>query len=315
MLVLPTEAPRRRQTQGPARKGIFLTTGESLQVTNDAFAATVTAGLKPSKVSGLANNKVAALHMKNAIDPAWCDQVSERFSQHPETQREGVSPPIYSLGSHLYSCPSGALKSKYFCDAEKRNAAISAVLPGGYDPIVSFLQEACALNNAQFEYLSLNDASVRHGSIRLWGGGSHATSRGGRCYFAVPHEDYEETNADHAILEQIHDSNNVYSIIVCIDAVQGKEPETIVWDKRMSLEEIRDPDNRHPWASYGYNESLLKGIDAMSFCLQKGDMAIIPAHKVHAVIGFPGFRRCTYMAFFHLVKDSTTGFSKIIFRT
>jgi len=314
MLVVERKRPKMRRLGAGTTQEVLLATGESFQITNSAFSPTVTDGFQPTLLSALADEKIAALHMKNAIGLDWCDQVADQFACHPATTKEGVSPPIHSLGSHLYSCAKGELFSCYFQDIEQRNSAISSVLPDGHDPIVSFLQEACEVNNAQFEYLSFEDAIVRHGAFRRWGEGSQSIENG-RCYFAVPHEDYQETNADHSLLGQIHDTNNVYSVILCIDAVDNKEPETIVWDRRLTLEEVRDPNNNHPWASYGYKESLLKDSDAMLFRLKKGDAAIIPAHNLHAVIGFPGFRRCTYMAFIHFVKKESDGFSKMIFRT
>lgn len=313
MLVSESKATNAQYREAHSAQEILLAAGESLQIANSAFAATVTEGFQPSMLAGIANGKIPALHMQNAVDPAWCDQVAEQFKQHPATQKEGVTPPIYSLGTHLYSCPKGEEAACYFQGLEQRNEAIASVLPGGYDPIVSFLQDACRLNDIQFEYLSHNGVSVRHGALRMWGEGSQ-TSTDSRCYFAVPHEDYEETNAEHP-LPQIHDANNVYSIILCIDAVPDREPETIVWDRRMTLEEIRTPHNKHAWASYGYNESLVEGVDSILFRLKKGDAAIIPAHNIHAVIGYPGFRRCTYMAFFHFIKTTPAGFSKMVFRT
>lgn len=314
MLVSDHKITKTRDVKRHAVQEVLLATGESLKVTNGDFTETVAEGLQPAMLAALSDSKIPALHMKNAVSLEWCDQVSDRFVQHPDTKREGVSPPIYSLGSHLYSAPKSETFSGYFQEIEKRNLAISSVLPGGHDPIVSFLKSACAVNNAEFEYLSYSGESVRHGSLRLWGEGSQS-SEDGRCYFAVPHEDYEETNDDHALLDQIYNSNNVYSIILCIDAVEDREPETIVWDRRLTLEEIRHSGNKHPWASYGYSEAMLEGAEAMLFRLKKGDVAIIPAHNVHAVVGFPGFRRCTYMAFFHFIKTESGGFSKMIFRT
>ena len=293
---------------------IVLATGESLQITNNNFAAEVTEGFQPAILAKLVAGETLAIHMKNAVDPEWCQQVTERFIQHPATKTENVTPPIYSLGSHLYSCATGDEVSGYFLGVERMNGAIKSVLPEGHDPIVAFLQEACELNNAKFEYLSCNGISVRHGSLRIWGKGTQA-SNDKQYYFAAPHEDYEETNAKHPALHQIYGLNNLYSIILCIDAVVDREPETLVWNRRMTLEEIRNPDNKHAWSSYGYKESLIEGIDAVSIRLKKGDAAIIPAHNVHAVIGHPGFHRCSYMAFFHLVKTSPAGFSKMVFRT
>lgn len=293
---------------------IVLATGESLQVTDTNFAAAVMDGFQPAMLAPLITGETPAIHIKNAVDQQWCRQVTERFIQHPATKSENVTPPIYSLGSHLYSCPAGDEFSGYFRDVEQMNAAIASVLPEGYDPIVDFLQKACQLNGVHFEYLSCNGASVRHGSLRLWGEGAEV-SNDKLCYFAAPHEDYEETNAKHPALRQIYGSNNLYSIILCIDAVKDREPETLVWNRRMTLEEIRNPENKHAWSSYGYNESIIKGIDAISIRLKKGDAAIIPAHNIHAVIGYPGFRRCSYMAFFHLTQPTPTGFSKLVFRT
>lgn len=314
MLAFHSKAGIVRYDQDHAPRKISLQTGENLRIDNGDFAAAITDGFQPAMLELLAAGKIPALHMTNAIHPTWCDQISHQFTHHPATKREGVTPPIHSLGSHLYSCPKGETLSCYFRNIEDRNSAMATVLPDGYDPIVSFLRAACELQDADLEYLSYNGSMVRHGVLRLWGAGSRPEG-GGRCYFAVPHEDYEETNAEHSMLRQIHGSDNVYSMIICIDAVPDKEPETIVWNRRMTLDEIRDPANKHPWANYGFRESLLEGVEALSLRLRKGDAAIIPAHNVHAVVGFPGFRRCTYMAFFHLRKTAATGFSKMIFRT
>lgn len=314
MLVPDCKTAETSDIQGGPMQEVLLATGESLRITNGAFTPAVTDGFQPAMLAPLAAGEFPALHMKNAIAPEWCDQVAEQFAGHPATKKEGVSPPIYSLGSHLYSCAEGEAYSCYFRDLEQRNAAVANVLPHGHDPIVAFLQDSCELNDAQFEYLSYEGATVRHGALRLWGGGSKS-STDDRCYFAMPHEDYEETNANNPFLQQIHGTGNVYSIILCIDAIEGYEPETIVWDRRITMDEIKDPANQHPWASYGFNEALLDGVDAMLFQLKKGDAAIIPAHHIHAVIGFPGFQRCTYMAFFHFIKTADGEFSKIIFRT
>jgi len=292
---------------------IHLSTGETLQIGSRAYNATVVEGLQPAMLAEVASGAVPALYIKNAVSLQWCDLVSDRFTRHPATKKEDVLPPIYSLGNHLYSCPTGESFSHYFQRIEQSNAAIAEILPDGWDPIVSFLKDACELGGSTFEYLSANGLSIRHGSLRMWGKDSVSTADG-RCYFAAPHEDYEETNSNHP-LPQIYQSNNVYSVILCIDAVQDREPETIVWNQRMSLEEISDPINKHSWASYGYRESLFQDADSLLIRLKKGDAAIIPAHNVHAVIGYPGFQRCTYMAFFHLIEPTPTGFSKMVFRT
>jgi hypothetical protein len=292
---------------------VCLSSGEILQISESAYSATTINGLQPEMLSAVTSGMVPALHIKNAVSTQWCDLVTNRFTRHPETRKEDVVPSIYSLGTHLYSCPRGESLTYYFQKVEQSNAAIEEILPHGRDPMVTFLKEACDLNGAGFEYLTADELSIRHGSLRMWGKGS-GSKEDGRCYFAVPHEDYEETNDNHR-LPQIYQSNNVYSIVLCIDAVHDREPETIVWNRRMTLEETRDPRNRHSWASYGYRESLLQDVDSMLIRLSRGDAAIIPAHNVHAVVGYPGFQRCTYMAFFHLIKPTQNGFQKLIFRT
>ena len=312
-MLSPKLSTPRVSGQQRVSRDVHLSTGETLQIGAQAYSATVVEGLQPAMLAAVASGAVAALHIKKAVSLQWCDLVSERFTRHPATKKEDVIPPIHSIGTHLYSCPKGESFSCYFQRVEQSNAAIAEILPNGHDPIVSFLQDACELSNSRFEYLSAEGLSIRHGSLRMWGKDSVSTSNG-RCYFAVPHEDYEETNDNHR-LPQIYQSNNVYSIVLCIDAVQDQEPETIVWNRRMTLEEIRDLKNKHSWASYGYRESLFEDVNSMLIRLQKGDAAIIPAHNIHAVIGYPGFQRCTYMAFFHLIDPTPYGFSKMIFRT
>jgi hypothetical protein len=292
---------------------VCLSTGETLKVSDGAYSAATIKGLQPSMLGAVVSGLAPALHIENAVSMQWCDLVTSRFTRHPETRKEDVVPPIYSLGAHLYSCARGESLSCYFQKVEQSNAAIEEILPYGHDPMVTFLQDACKLNGASFEYLTAQEFSIRHGSLRMWGkdSGSRADEL---CYFAVPHEDYEETNDKHR-LPQIYQSNNVYSIVLCIDAVRGREPETIIWNHRMTLDDIRNPQNKHSWASYGYRESLLQDADSALIRLRKGDAAIIPAHNVHAVVGYPGFQRCTYMAFFHLINPTRNGFEKLVFRT
>jgi hypothetical protein len=309
----PKPSTPRDNGQQSVYREIHLSTGETLRIGAHAYGATVVEGLQPAILAAVASGALPALHIKNAVSIQWCDLVSDRFTRHPATMKEDVLPPIYSLGSHLYSCPTGESFSYYFQRIEQSNAAIAEILPNGWDPIVSFLKDACELGGSRFEYLSANGLSIRHGSFRTWGKDSGSTADG-RCYFAAPHEDYEETNNNHP-LPQIYQSNNVFSIILCIDAVHDCEPETIVWNQRMTLDEISDPNVRHSWASYGYRESLFQDVDSMLIRLKKGDAAIIPAHNVHAVIGYSGFQWCTYMAFFHLIEPTPTGFSKLVFRT
>ncbi|OUD12283.1 hypothetical protein [Thioflexithrix psekupsensis] len=195
---------------------VVLPTGQALALNHDPhFKAVVTEGLRPELVADLARGRIVALHAKNAFDPDWCDLVAERFTQHPATKKEGVIPPIYSLGSHLYSYPKEAGAAAYFSNIEHTNQAISDVLPNGHDPIVSFLQAACEWHDAEFEYLSLNGTSVRHGSFRLWGEGTPLSEEDAQCYFAAPHEDYAETNANNSSLPQIYQSNNVYIPKLC----------------------------------------------------------------------------------------------------
>jgi len=259
------------------------------------------------------SGSTAGLVIKDAVDDTWCDELNNAFIKHPSTKKEGVEPPIYSLGSHLYACGSGTTVPCYFDTLEESNKAISEILPKGFDPLISSLKEACDFMACDFEFLKHEGKEVRHGNLRLWGAGTSASPE--LSYFALPHEDYEETNSNHPMLEQIHGLGNIYSIILCTDAIEGYEPETILWNGRLSLEQVLDPENRHDKGSYGFSETVLENFEATSIRLRKGDMGIIPAHNIHAVVGYPGFARSTYMAFFQVEFDEFGKPSRMVFRT
>ena len=281
------------------------------------FQPEVVCGLAPHLLGRLNSGATPALHMVDAIDKKWCDQVNTAFSNHADVKQEGVNPVILSLGQHLYACGSGTTIECYFDKLEASNKAMREILPDGVDPLVDFLKNGCNLSNAEYEALCYNGIAVEHGTLRLWGQGDGKVDKcqPKKKYFALPHEDYEETNASHPMLSQIQGTNNIFSIILCIDAVPGREPTTILWDKRMTLDDIRDPQYRNQLGTYGFDEKILHASAVTAIQLKKGDMAVIPAHAVHAVVGYEGMKRSTYMAFFHFVKSKDGTIKKIIFRT
>ena len=98
---------------------------------------------------------------------------------------------------------------------------MKGILPITEDPILNFLVESCDRWGIEFEKLGIQNKIVEQGTLRLWGRGTDHESD--NVYFALPHEDYEETNANHPLLHQIQGTDNIYSIILCLDAVAGFE--------------------------------------------------------------------------------------------
>ncbi len=273
-------------------------------------------------VHKLASGRVAGLQFKGVASQEWCDEVTRRFVDHPETHRESVVPLIYTLGKHLYACGSGTAIQCYFDGLDDTNRVMKSILPNKQDLLIEFLRTMAKENGMEFEFLEANGKRVEHGTLRLWGrkddpksesvaSAEHSPLR----YFANPHEDLKETNSDHPMLHQIQDCDNIYGVILCIQAHPGQEPRTILWDRELTLAEMRDPQNKFKSGSYGFATELLEDSSVCAIRLQPGDLGIIPAHKVHAVVGHDKAERCTLSGFIHFVKDDTGRPTKIVYRT
>jgi|GEM_PF-1927953 len=271
----------------------------------------------------LAAGRVAGLQFKNVASIDWCQEVATRFIEHPETHRESVIPAIFTLGKHLYACGSGETIQCYFNEMEDTNRVMKTIFPNQEDLLISFLKELATSNGLGFEFLEAEGKSVQHGTLRLWGRKesadkqSDATSESENSlrFFANPHEDLKETNSDHPMLQQIQGCDNIYGVILCISAVPGHEPRTVLWDKELNLSEIRDPKNKISGGSYGFTTALLEDSKVCAIKLLPGDLGIIPAHKVHAVVGYDNAERCTLSGFIHFIKDSDGRPTKIVYRT
>jgi hypothetical protein len=113
-MFVPQLSSPRGSGQQRACRDISLSTGEILQIGALDYGATVVEGLQPAMLAAVASGKIPVLHIRNAVSLQWCDLVLDRFTHHTATKKEDVVPPIYSLGTHLYSCPKGESFSFYF---------------------------------------------------------------------------------------------------------------------------------------------------------------------------------------------------------
>jgi hypothetical protein len=293
---------------------------------SEEFAARVTTDNCLDSVHELVAGRIAALHFKGVVSTQWCDEVTERFKNHRDVHREGVEPPIFTVGKHLYACGEGATIECYFKDLPKFNKIMDELLPKQEDPLIDFLARMAKENGMDFELLKADGCCVEHGTLRLWGNASTNSKNtsqihgcrhagGDLVWFALPHEDLKETNASHPMLTQIQGTDNIYGVILCLQAVQGREPRTILWNKELSLEQIKDPLNKSTHGSYGFSEQLLQDAEVTAIKLEPGDIGIIPAHKVHAVVGHKDATRCSLSGFVHFIKDADGKPIKIVFRT
>jgi hypothetical protein len=317
---------------GLLRHSQFLSSGlntiiESVELPQNRTVGVISEDFKPKRVTRnemdaiheLLAGRVAGLQFKEAISKEWCDQVTDSFIKNPHVHKENVSPAIYTIGKHLYACGSGEAVECYFKDLDKTNETMKSVLPDNRDLMIEFVRELAETNDLEFEFLEHAGHRVEHGTLRLWGGSDRIegldSGQSLLRYFALPHEDLKETRADHPMLSQIQKSDNIYAIILCLQAVEGKEPRTIIWDKELTLQEIRNKDNKSADGSYGFSTALLEDSPVSAIRLTPGDIGILPAHKVHSVVGHAGATRCTLSGFMHFIKDDSGNAVKIVFRT
>lgn len=237
---------------------------------------------------------------------------------HPDVNREKVSPPIFTLGKHLYACGSGEAVECYFSELGQTNKIMEGIFPAGRDLMMSFVERIALENGLELEFLSYAGGQVEHGTLRLWGSSSEKDEniiQPDLKYFALPHEDLKETNSSHPMLSQIRDCDNIHAIILCLQAVDGREPRTVLWNKELTLDQIRDQDNKSEEGSYGYSTKVLRDSAVAAIRLTPGDIGILPAHKIHSVVGYDGASRCTLSGFMHFIKDDDGRPVKIVFRT
>ncbi|MFN4894448.1 MAG: hypothetical protein ACK5GN_10030 [Pseudomonadota bacterium] len=273
-------------------------------------------------VHSLVSGRVPGLHYKGIASDQWCEDVAQRFIDHPETHKEKVVPAIYTIGKHLYACGTGTTVQCYFDELDKTSRVMKDILPDQHDPLISFLKEIAEHNGLEFEYLQADGKQVQHGTLRLWGrseqevGGTDDVFGDSTLkFFANPHEDLKETKSSHPMLSQIQECDNIYGVILCIKAVPGKEPRTILWDKELTFDQITNPDYRTTSGSYGFKTEILADSRVCALRLEPGDLGIIPGHKVHAVVGCESAERCTLSGFIHFIKDEGGIPTKMIFRT
>jgi len=243
----------------------ILPKGQVVGRIDPTFAAEVIRDRSFDGIHALVSGRVAALQFKNIASKDWCDALTRSFIAHPEIHRESVTPAIYTLGKHLYACGSGTTIKCYFEQLPDTNRIMKSILPNQEDRLITFLKEMAEANGLDFEYLQAGGNQVEHGTLRLWGrkngatnNGTTASSGSSLTFFANPHEDLKETSSDHPMLKQINNCDNIYGVILCIQAVPGKEPRTVLWDKELDLSTIRDSRNRFESGSYGFSTKLLE---------------------------------------------------------
>jgi hypothetical protein len=244
-----------------------------------------------------------SLQIKEYISKEERDRIVQAFREHPEIIKEDVypNPPIYSIGSHLYSARPGCVEEDYFGNMAKENKVLGEILQGR-DYLAEVISKVASTMGLEFEYF--NDGkgnSLNYGALRMWGWGG-VEEHNGDQFVAMPHEDLIDIANRFPELE-VSKPDNVYAAILCLKT--GANPsKTVVWDKIPTKEDDLDPDKKK---EYWFTYDMIEGVDSYAMQLHAGDFGIFPAHKIHAVIG--GDERCTLGCFFH-IHDG-----KVIMRT
>lgn len=244
-----------------------------------------------------------SLQVKNFIDEGESSAIVESFRAHPDIIKEDVypNPPIYSIGSHLYSSRPGYVQEDYFDKMEDENRVLGEILKGK-DYLAGAISKVAESLGLEFEYF--NDGNGKHlkyGALRMWGWGGVEEHNGDK-FVAMPHEDLIDISNRFPELE-VSKPDNVYAAILCLKT--GENPsKTVVWDKIPTKADDLDPDKKK---EYWFTYDMIEGVDSYAMQLHAGDFGIFPAHKIHAVIG--GDERCTLGCFFHVHNG------KVIMRT
>lgn len=268
--------------------------GRDLLITNELT------GLDIDKVF---SGESESLQLKNVINEEERSDIVRAFVKHDDVEKEIVdpNPPIYSIGSHLYSARPGMVEEDYFAGLKKSNRVLSEILRGN-DYLGKYMKQIA--NRLGLEFVRFGDGkgnNVEYGSLRMWGWGG-TVDKGKDKFVALPHEDLLDISNRFPELE-ISKVNNVYAAILCLST--GDEPSrTVVWDKVPTLEDDLDPSKKK---DYVFTPDMIEGVDSYGIQLHAGDLGIFPAHKIHAVVG--DGERCTLSCFFH-IHDG-----KLIFRT
>ncbi len=246
---------------------------------------------------------VESIHLKDYISKEERENIVRAFVEHPMVEKEIVdpNPPIYSIGSHLYSSRPGMVEEDYFSGLKKSNEVLSEILRGN-NYIEDFLKNVAARLGLQYERFSDKKGNeVKYGSLRMWGWGG-TVDEGENKFVALPHEDLLDISNRFPELD-IAKADNVYAAILCLSS--GEDPSrTIIWDKVPTREDDLDPEKKK---DYVFTPDMIDGVSSYSLQLCPGDLGVFPAHKIHAVAG--AGERCTLSCFFHIHEG------KLIFRT
>ena len=244
-----------------------------------------------------------SMQIKNYISEIDRSDIVRGFVGHPNVVKEVVdpNPPIYSIGSHLYSSRPGCVEEDYFAGLNSANQTLAEVLKG-QNYIEDALRHIAARLGLKYQRFGDGKGNeVQFGSLRMWGWGG-TVDDGVNKFVALPHEDLWDISNRFPELE-VANADNVYAAILCLST--GEDPSrTIIWDKVPTREDDLDPSKKH---DYVFTPDMIKGVDSYSIQLHAGDLGIFPAHKIHAVAG--SGERCTLSCFFH-IHDG-----KLIFRT
>lgn len=273
---------------------------KSMEVVNSAPLNIVNV-LSSEALEDLFMGKSESLQVKGYIDAEARSHIVDKFIVHPDIEIEEIdpSPPIYSVGKHLYSADPQNLDQDYFAGVGVSNRVLSEILDGA-DYLGNAIKKVADQLGLELEHFNDGKGNhVRFGSLRLWGGAG-TVDVGDDKFLALPHEDLIDISSRFTDLE-IADADNVYAMILCLSAEENA-PRTVIWDKVPSQEE-----NENDKHDYVFGPEMIAGADSYSIQLQPGDLGIFPAHKLHAVIG--SGERCTLSCFFHIHNG------KVIFRT
>jgi hypothetical protein len=260
--------------------------------------------LSSAAVERVFNEKLSeSLQVKGYIGAADRKRIVESFKSHPDIIKEDVypNPPIYSIGSHLYSARPGYVDEDYFGNMAKENKVLSEILKGR-DYLAEAISKVADSMGLEFEYFNDGQGNcLKYGALRMWGWGG-VEEHNGEKFVAMPHEDLIDIANRFPDLE-VSKPDNVYAAILCLKT--GDNPsKTVIWDKTPTKEDDLNPDKKK---EYWFTYDMIEGVDSYAMQLHAGDFGIFPAHKIHAVIG--GDERCTLGCFFHIHNG------KVIMRT
>ncbi|MCX5195468.1 proline hydroxylase [Streptomyces sp. NBC_00249] len=239
------------------------------------FRAATAPAFTHDLLAGLAAGRYAAVRVPGFLPRAWCEEVlgalKERAFDSYGTTR--IHPPVMRFGVGVSDhMADGGVADSYWKALEGHHEAWQS-LGLSFDPFRT-CREGLATHWPQGVEVG------RRGGREMGDGVAREPNQGFRVHFDDALREYEEDLLDTPLIGQF-----AFNLYLSVPPSGG---ETVLWRHRW---QPGDEAYRLPNASYGYDESVVRGAESIELAPEVGEALLIDPRNFHAVRPSHGDRR------------------------